>query len=89
MNRNQDWDLKQLVAGKSRYYGDGGTIHNSTVLNVETHHGTVVAVWFRCSPLAFTQHESDAERATSMEAMYGNEKRSGGYRLTGVELAEG
>jgi hypothetical protein len=61
------WRLKQRLARPGRYYGDGGTIHHSGWLDVETHHGTVVAVWFRCAMLPFNQREVDAARATEME----------------------
>jgi hypothetical protein len=82
------WRLKQRLAGDSRYYGDGGTIHHSGWLDVETFHGTVVAVWFRCQPLPFHQREADSRRATEMEGMYGNEKQNCGFDLTGVEVRE-
>jgi len=50
-----------------RYYGDGGTIHNSTALDVEVDTaGVVVAVWFRCQLLPFNQRQVCEERAESM-----------------------
>lgn len=63
------WQLKQRAASPSRYYGDGGTIHSTTYLDVETHHGTVVAVWFRCQMLPFRQTEVDGRRASDMESV--------------------
>jgi hypothetical protein len=69
LTRNERWAVKQELASPGKFYGGDGTIHGSTVLNVETHHGKVVAVWFRCLPLPFTQHEAGAQRATEMEAM--------------------
>lgn len=87
------WWLKQKLAGKGyRYYGDGGTIHHSGQLDVETFHGTVVAVWFRCQPLPFHQVEVESNRAIEMEEMsWGNDRRSGVNKkvdLAGVEVSD-
>ncbi len=51
-------------AKATRFYGDGTTIHHTGHLDVETHEGKVVAVWFRCQVLPFKQVEVDAVRAT-------------------------
>ena len=32
----------------TRYYGDGGTLSDNSYIDVETHEGRVVSVWFRC-----------------------------------------
>lgn len=48
------------------FYGGDGTIHSTTYVDVETHKGKVVAVWFRCSQLPFLQTEVDADRAAEM-----------------------
>lgn len=79
------WRAKQHLAGDSRYYGDGGTVHSTGHLDVELHDGAVVAVWFRCQPLPFRQHTVDRRRAVSMAGM------SRGLRttLTGVEVKDG
>lgn len=77
------WKAKQKLAGTSRYYGDGGTIHHSGYLDVETYKGEVVAVWFRCQVLPFKQTEVDAERAREMRR--GNDYLPG---LTGVEVQD-
>ena len=77
------WALKQALAGDGRFYGDGGTIHNTHHLDVETFHGTVVGVWFRCTALPFHQTEVDGPRATSMESMIPNLPA-----ITGVEVVE-
>lgn len=53
----------QKMLAPYRFYGDGGTIHGTTHLDVETRNGEVVAVWFRCSLLPFEQHEINHERA--------------------------
>ena len=89
------WRLKQKLASPSRYYGDGGTIHSTTILDVETHRGTVVAVWFRCQPLPFRQREVDSDRAIEMERMSWGEPPMNGdgvndrVQLTGVEVLDG
>ena len=54
-----------------RKYGKDRTIHQDTEVNVETDdHGNVVAVWFRCQPIAFTQSNHGEARAKDMRAMY-------------------
>ena len=79
------WKAKQKAAKPSRYYGDGGTIHTSTDLDVEVDpKGQVVAVWFRCQPLPFNQSEVDFERSDEMRRMY--ERPS--VALTGVEVLD-
>ena len=75
------WQLKQRAARPGRYYGDGGTIHSTNHLDVETHNGTVVAIWFRCQMLPFKQFEVGGERAGSMEDAAGDLPW-----LTGVEV---
>lgn len=54
------------------HYGDDGTIHRTSTVNVERDPatGAVVAVWFRCLPLPFTETVCDAERAEEMRRMY-------------------
>jgi hypothetical protein len=51
------FELKQECARESgnRYYGDGGTLHGTTHLDVELDAvtGEVRAVWFRCQQLPF------------------------------------
>lgn len=77
------WWAKQKLAGDSRYYGDGGTIHHSGHLDVETYEGKVVAVWFRCQMLPFEQHDVKADRAAQMTRAA--EDLPG---LTGVEIRD-
>ena len=48
------------------FYGDGGTIHDNTALDVEVHDGKVVAVWFRCATVPFKQHDVDERRVREM-----------------------
>jgi hypothetical protein len=73
------WELKQELAAPGRFYGDDGTIHQTTHLDVETNNGKVVSVWFRCQPVAFEQTEVDADRAADMTAMPSP-------RITGVQV---
>jgi len=79
------WKAKQRMAGTSRYYGDGGTIHHTGHLDVETYHGEVVSVWYRCQPLAFKQTGVDLNRASGMKLM---ETRSPAPGITGVEVSD-
>jgi hypothetical protein len=52
-------------------YGDDKTIHQTEEVNVEVDSsGKVVSVWFRCSPLPFTQTLADEYRAKDMRSMY-------------------
>lgn len=69
--RDEDeWVLKQALAAPSSYYGNGGTIHSTTELDVETDSaGRVVAVWYRCRMLPFRQETVDEERATAMRGV--------------------
>jgi hypothetical protein len=61
-----------------RYYGGDSTIHRNSEVNVETDKdGTVVAVWFRCQPLPFTQTKVAPHRAAEMVRMYGRMPREG------------
>ena len=47
-------------------YGNGGTIHQSKELDVETYNGKVIAVWFRCAMLPFEQAEVSKSRMEDM-----------------------
>lgn len=79
--RSLRWKAKQSLAGEGRrYYGDGGTIHHTKHLHVETYKGTVVAVWFRCQRLPFEQVEVTQSRAVEMERHFVKPM------LTGVEV---
>lgn len=60
------WARKQRAAKPGRFYGDGGTIHDTTFVDVETHQGEVVAVWFRCQMLPFKQTDVKINRAIEM-----------------------
>lgn len=52
--RRRVWHKKQALANPGRYYGDIGTIHNTTELDVCLNkQGDVVQVWFRCQALPF------------------------------------
>lgn len=56
-SRKTRWQQKQELAAPARYYGDGGTIHDDTVIDVVTRNGVVTEVWFRCQMLAFRQDD--------------------------------
>ncbi len=77
---------KQRLAKPGRYYGDGGTIHSTGYLDVETRDGHVVAVWFRCQMLPFRQTEVDAERAAQMGRVALDVGQD--VTLTGVEVLD-
>lgn len=70
--RIRDFKRRQKEFGRTgtRYYGDGGTIHHTNVVNVETDKkGNVVSVWFRCAMLPFDQRIVSEERAKSMRSV--------------------
>lgn len=76
------WRQKQELASPSRFYGDGGTIHGTTQLDVEVDkHGTVIAVWFRCQMLPFRQVDVDDQRAALLRC-------SILPKITGVEVLD-
>ena len=80
------WWLKQKLAKPGRFYGDGGTIHHATALDVETApNGDVVAVWFRCQPLPFRQTHVAARRDAEMRRMYAESPMPG---ITGIEVVD-
>jgi len=54
----------------TRTYGGDGTIHQTGWIDVETYHGKVVAVWFRCLLVPFKQAETTKDRATDLELIY-------------------
>lgn len=67
----------------ARYYGSGGTIHQTGYLDVEIYDGQVVSVWFRCMPLPFRQANIKENRAKEMSRL-GPVK----HIITGVEIKE-
>lgn len=57
-----------------RRYGDDKTIHRNGEVNVELDvNGNVVAVWFRCQPIPFSQITVTPDRAAEMKLMYEGE----------------
>ena len=63
------WPFKKK--SNTRLYGRNHTIHQTSILNVETDDdGKVVAVWFRCQPLPFDQTIVQNNRADEMDRMY-------------------
>jgi len=79
MNFYSRWRAKQKLAAPSRYYGDGGTIHNTGTLDIEMQDGQVMAVWFRCQMLPFRVVEAFGKWA---------EPESNPCVLTGVEVRD-
>jgi hypothetical protein len=75
------WRKKQKLAAPSRYYGNGGTLHDAGALDIEVVDGRVVSVWFRCQPLPFRQIDLAEPRASLSEAPELPE-------LTGVEVLD-
>jgi hypothetical protein len=75
---------KQELASPSRYYGEGGTIHENTELSVETCNGAIVSVWFRRQALPYKEVGVDLYRANEMAAMYASDDT----KLTGVEILD-
>ena len=74
----------------SRFYGDGTTIHNTGYIDIETHNGEVIAVWFRCQTLRFNHVEVDEERANLMKKSYEDHSppEIRGFRLKFKKSAE-
>lgn len=58
-------------------YGDDRTIHGTTEVNVERHPktGKVVAVWFRCMRLPFSDSVCAESRAEEMAGSEGGDGR--------------
>ena len=50
-------------------YGYNKTWHRTHQINVETHEGRVVAVWFRCMVLPFTVSDYGLQRAIEMDRL--------------------
>jgi hypothetical protein len=76
---------KEFIKTGTRYYGDGGTIHFTTHVDVEiAPTGQVVAVWFRCQHLPFKMRKIDERRAAEMREMYTDFKSE----LHGVEIKD-
>ena len=93
MNRLQRWwndrawmrRQTEFLRTGTRYYGNGGTIHHTEHVDVEIGpDGKVCAVWFRCQPLPFKEHECDIERALGMDRMYESFRAT----LHGVEIRD-
>ncbi len=67
-------------------YGNNGTIHRTTNLNIEVDaDGDVVSVWYRCLALPFDVTKVDDERATEMRRMYSENER---LPILAIEVAD-
>ena len=63
-------------------YGNDNTIHRTEHVEVEVDDdGSVVAVWFRCIQLAFTQHQAGDSRAAEMRPV-------NGVKITAVQVSD-
>lgn len=70
MREPRDTNVSRVVLW-GMIYGHDRTIHQTGDVNVEIGpDGQVVAVWFRCAMLPFTQHKVDAARAEDMLSAY-------------------
>jgi hypothetical protein len=79
------WQGERPVPTQVINYGDKGTIHGSTLLNVEVDlRGNVVAVWFRCMALPFEAHCVGPERASKMNVM--SRRVNKDFKLHGVTI---
>jgi hypothetical protein len=84
--RNRVWRRKQNAARQTgaRYYGDPGTIHGTTHVDIELDQaGNVVSCWFRCQMLPFQSAIVSDQRAAEMRLAF----RDVG-QLTGVEVRD-
>lgn len=62
---------RALFPGLRFHYGDEATVHGNGEVNVEVDaHGRVVAVWFRCALLPFTQSNVGWDRVKSLRRTY-------------------
>lgn len=77
------WQAKQALAHPGRYYGEGGTIHGTTELDVEICDGTVVAVWYRCQQLPYNEVRVSRSRVADVVRLEGELPA-----ITGVELLD-
>ena len=46
---------------QTKVYGHDKTLHRTQHVDVQVDNGKVVAVWFRCLPLRFEQHNVDTK----------------------------
>lgn len=74
---------RQRAADPDRYYGNGGTIYNTGILDIEVHNGKVVSVWYRCQALPFKQCDVEDDRALEMQYQYDEPMPA----ITGIILA--
>ena len=66
-------------------YGGDKTIHQSKNLGVEiSPAGHVVAVWFRCRPIAFEECGVDYARSAEMRDMYSNAVDKTAFEIIGI-----
>lgn len=62
---------KRYKKTKTNHYGNDKTIHQNTLLDIETNSkGEVVSVWFRCHPVPYKQVVVNELRSNEMKGMY-------------------
>lgn len=65
---------KRYKKTKTNHYGNDRTIHQTTLLDIETNEkGEVVSVWFRCHPVPYKQVVVSEQRSDEMKRMYSGE----------------
>ena len=67
-------------------YGYNKTWHRTHQINVETHEGRVVAVWFRCMALPYTVSNWGAARARDMDLMYADKDGPHSFKIHAVDV---
>ncbi len=72
----------------ARTYGGTKTIHRTGALDVETHNGRVVSVWFRCQVLPFRQTEVGDDRSKEMGRMYDGMHDGMTFGIDAVDLVD-
>jgi hypothetical protein len=71
------------AAKPDKYYGDGGTIHRTTHIDIEVDpDGYVVGVWYRCRQLPFRATIVSRERAAEMRCAFARKTADGVFMPT-------
>ena len=82
--RSNTWKRRSRAAEPDRYYGDGGTIHSTSHIDVEVDsNGDVVALWYRCMQLPFKTTVATPQRAEEMRSAFAHTTTGGIVMPTG------
>jgi len=82
--RSNTFKKRSRAAEPDRYYGDGGTIHSTTHIDVEVDKsGAVVALWYRCMQLPFKVTAVNQQRAEEMRSAFARVAADGVVMPTG------